>query len=242
MRVIGLPVALLASVACSRAQQPSSSQSAAVSSAAVPVTSALAAAPAASANTGEVIPFRVVTKERIPKEVRVAGTLTKVIVWTDKNGENLAVFSQRTAKSKEGKPLVGDDGPFESGYLAVQHVLLGAPPKVLRELKDKEEGCDADLSVEFRDAALAVTDLDHDGIGELTFAYSLNCASDLSPARLKLAMLENGDKFMLRGSTRVAGGGEPASGGTFVVDSSFKEAPAGFLEHAKASWLKVRAH
>ncbi|MDF2695695.1 MAG: hypothetical protein K0S65_4078 [Labilithrix sp.] len=110
-------------------------------------------------------------------------------------------------------------------------------------MKDKVENCDADLSVAFRDAALEVTDLDSDGLGEITFAYSLNCATDMSPADLKLLTLENGEKYILRGKTRVAAmGTDPATGGEFTIDPSFKSGPPAFLEHAKASWLKVRAH
>jgi hypothetical protein len=46
-----------------------------------------------------------------------------------------------------------------------------------------------------------VTDLDHDGVGEVTFAYLLNCAGDVSPARLKLLVLEDGAKYIIRGSS-----------------------------------------
>ena len=57
-------------------------------------------------------------------------------------------------------------------------------------MKDQTEKCDADMTVELRDAALEVTDLDRDGFGELTFAYALNCTSDMSPATLKLLTIE----------------------------------------------------
>lgn len=86
----------------------------------------------------------------------------------------------------------------------------------------------------FLDGATEVTDLDADGFGELTFAYSLACRSDMSPARLKLLMLENGEKFILRGTTNVPGVG----GGQYTVDASFKAGPPALLEHAKKVWKR----
>ncbi len=226
----------LSVVACSKNDPPPPAAS--------PVASAAASPPAkpsepttTAAQVAAVGPMRNVAAETIPKNVTVAGKLTKAVAWTDKNGDNLAVFSRREASGKKG----GES--FESAYLDVQHVVLGEPPRVLRNVKDKVENCDFDLSVDFRDAALAVTDIDGDGFGELTFAYSLNCASDMSPAELKLLVLENGDKYILRGSTRIPKMGvDPAVGGDYKVDPSFKSAPPAFLEHAKAAWLKVRAY
>jgi hypothetical protein len=59
---------------------------------------------------------------------------------------------------------------------------------------------------------------------------------------LKLLVLENGDKYILRGSTRIADGTSPAVGGSFSIDPSFKDGPPAFLKHAKSGWLKVREH
>lgn len=184
--------------------------------------------------------MKVLSKDDLPKDLKAPrGKIEKVVGFTDKNGDNVVVFSRTSKASK------GEDGVMESAYLEVLHVAgsAGGPSKVLRTVKDQVEKCDADLSVTFRDAALAVTDLDKDGFGELTFAYSLGCASDLSPATLKLLVLENGDKYILRGTTRVPKmGDDPASGGDYQVDASFKDGPPEFLTHAKSSWAKVRAH
>lgn len=195
-----------------------------------PTTSAVSTKPGVSA-------MRVLDKSAIPTTVNVPGTLHKALAWTDSNGENLVVFAKREILKQSA-------GGEDSGYLDVQHVLLGPTPKVLRHVKDQTEGCDADLMVNFRDAALELTDLDKNDIGELTFAYSMSCTSDVSPARLKLLTIENGHKYILRGETvslaAVPGTNAVANGGTYVAD--FGKAPPVFLEHAKASWEKVRAH
>ena len=163
--------------------------------------SATPAAPAPvaekAAGSSGVGAMRVVTKDKLPKGIAAESKVEKAVAWTDKNGENFAVFSRRETTTKtKGETL-------ESGYLDVQHVIASDPPKVLRHVKDQIEKCDGDMLVEFRDAALEVTDLDDDGIGELTFAYALTCTTDMSPAELKLLTIENGDKYILRGWTRI---------------------------------------
>lgn len=230
---------ILISAACSKSEPPAPSVTSAASASVSPTNAAPAtsAARSAGAGNGAVSAMRIVTKDGIPKGIAVESKIEKAVTWTDKNGENFAIFSRRetTKKSK--------DETLESGYLDVKHVVMGEPPKVLRHVKDQVEKCDADMLVEFRDAALELTDLDKDGIGELTFAYALTCASDMTPAELKLLTIENGDKYILRGWTRMeAQGTNKPSGGEFTVDPSFKSGPPAFFEHAKASWLKVRPH
>ncbi len=246
MRVRGLSLVapLLFTLACSKTDPPAPAPSESAAPEAASPSPTLESPDVAPDAAVKVSALRVLTLESVPKNVGVIGKVEKVIGWTDKNGENVAVFSRTSATSNKGKPFVRADGPYESAYLHVLHVVTTEPLRVLREVKDKEEGCDADLSVHFREGANAVTDLDGDGIGELTFAYSLNCASDMSPATLKLLMLENGEKYILRGTTRIAPSGADTApmGGAYHVDASFKDAPPAFLEHAKASWLKVRAH
>jgi len=173
-------------------------------------------------------------KEQIPASVTVNGKLDKAVGWTDKNGENVAVFSIREVPRKGNQ-----EG---SAFLEVQHVIVD-PPRAVRTVKDTVEKCDADMVAEFRHEALEITDLDKDGIGEITFAYAMNCASDMSPAVLKLLTLENGDKYILRGTTRIeAAGPDTLAGGEFVADPSFRKGPPAFFAHAKAAWPKVRPH
>src|SRR5262249_42009319 len=95
--------------------------------------------------------------------------------------------------------------------------------------------CEAHPLLAFQDAALAVTDLDNDGVGEITFAYARACPSE-TPATIKLLMLENGHKYILRGTVR----NEEGRGGDLSVDPPFDNGAPAFLEHAKATWQNVR--
>lgn len=224
--------------ACDKSKDPASGASSASVASASPATS-VAAAPSASVSAAATpaapIVMKTIAKGDIPKDIKFPGKLDKAVGWTDKNGANVVVFSTLAAAGKKN----GEH--FESAYLNVEHVAYpGGTFKSLRSVKDKEETCDADLMAEFRDKALTVTDLDNDGFGEITFAYALRCTSDVSPATLKLLMLENGEKYILRGQSRVDTGPEKV-GGAFKVDPSFNAGPPAFLEHAKKQWSLVKS-
>jgi hypothetical protein len=98
--------------------------------------------------------------------------------------------------------------------------------------------CTAGLAIaKFHEAAFAITDLDKDGIAEVTFAYELSCRNDTRPAIYKLIVLENGVQYMLNGKTRIEAAGVLADpGGNFEPDPAAAKWPRGFLDHAKKLW------
>lgn len=169
--------------------------------------------------------------------MKVTGKLEMAALWTDKNGDNVATFGRRKGKHKD------DDGNESSSeYLTVEHLASsGGVVRTLRTVNDHVQKCDADLVLKVADKSLAVTDLDGDGIGELTFAYRLACVSDVSPVDMKLLVLENGDKYILRGTDHLpATAGAPAAGGGYAIDPSFQKGPPEFLRHAKSVWAAIK--
>ena len=147
--------------------------------------------------------------------------------WSDQNGENLALFGNVGADDKNGSQLW-------------VRVVSGADKKELRLVKDGVEVCEFDTTCAFADGATGVTDLDKDGVSELTFAYRLACRSDVSPSDLKLLVLEGTDKYILRGSSFIDFGDGGAVGGDFKPDPEKAKWPAGFDAHAEKTWAAVR--
>lgn len=139
--------------------------------------------------------------------------------WQDSNGENIVLL---TKKDRE---------------LFVYHYAMDAgEKKLIRKIYDfAEENCPFDLIAEFIEESISVTDLDTDGLGEITFAYKVDCISDVSPVNLKLLILENGEKYIIRGGTTVDVGNEIIKGEK-NIDPSFEKAPASFLKHANKVW------
>jgi hypothetical protein len=164
----------------------------------------------------------------IPPAMKVDGELDTGLRFRDKNGENWLLISYKEPKTK-------DSGA--SRYLYVKHVAVaGDATRELRVVRDKVEDCEYDMLVQVHPDSLEITDLDGDGAGEVTFGYKLACRSDMSPATFKLLVLEEGDKYILRGDTKIGTADIGFDGGDYKVDASFKKGPPEFLEHAKKRW------
>jgi len=173
------------------------------------------------------------TSGALPTGVKkVEGKVLEVVSWTDAAGENRAVFSA-TEKSRSNA-----DGDTEWAKSLFVTVFSGHDGKLaqVRQVKEVAGFCPVDLTNRFLPAATTVTDLDDDGVGELTFVYLTGCRGDVSPVAMKLILLEGSAKFAIRGTTRVDVGGGTFEGGTAKPD--FKKAPAAFLAHAQALWSR----
>lgn len=158
-------------------------------------------------------------------------TVEKAVAWTDEAGENLVVFAS----------LDLEDDDLRSRYLFVTHHVTGEGESTLqREVRDLVEECEFDLFLDYVWEALGVTDLDDDGLGEITFAYKLACTSDVSPPALKLLLLEAGDKYILRGTAQVEFMPDQFEGGGYEEDPSVTQGPAAFRAHLLRTWEQIK--
>ncbi len=172
----------------------------------------------------------------LPAGIRASASLDVAYTFADKNGDNYVLFSSKTVS---GDPAKSRD-PVHAKYIYVDHWVVPAAGKarLVRTVRDMIEDCNLDLTVAFHDAAFGVTDLDGDGIAEITFGYELGCRSDVSPDDYKLLLLENGDKYILRGHTRIDAHDpqQPTAGGDFDPDPASAKWPKAFLSHARELW------
>jgi hypothetical protein len=184
---------------------------------------------ARSGHAGSKLDPSPVTAADLPKGVTVRGEYESGIRFTDKNGTNYLLFSAKRA--------------VQSAVLFVEDWVV-SPKRGTRNLlpvRDFVEDCEmGGVSARFHDAARSVTDLDGDGIAEVTFAYEVSCRSDVSPGTYKLLLLENGRKYILRGETTVDPG-DGIMGGSFTADPDESKWPAAFLKHAKQLWKSTAA-
>jgi hypothetical protein len=165
-------------------------------------------------------------KAKLPGGVKLEGAMDAAMVWTDALGDNAAFATRREVKDKAGTSV----------YLRVQHWADGGSGwKLLREIKDQSERCEFDNVTAFRRASFAVDDADRNGVGELRFAYVVDCVSDVSPQTAKLVVLEGGAKSILRGSTLLIDGDE-VYGGTFTPDPGPAKWKPKLLAGAMTAW------
>ena len=83
----------------------------------------------------------------------------------------------------------------EDGYSLVRMIQDGAA-----------KGCSNPpfgLENEFYENSISITDLNDNGYAEITFMYFMLCASGLTPVPTKLIMLENNEKYAIRGNSYI---------------------------------------
>ena len=93
-----------------------------------------------------------------------------------------------------------------------------------------------DIEANFIQNTFQVTDLNKDGVGEVWLMYIVACRSDVSPADMKIIMYQNGQKFAMRGQTKVEPSKGSFIGGEYKFDKAFNEGPPEFRDFAKKMW------
>jgi hypothetical protein len=104
-------------------------------------------------------------------------------------------------------------------------------------MNDFIQGCELDLTCAFYDDHLSITDLDKNGLAEITMVYALSCKGDVSPNEKKLIMYEGKNKYAIRGEELMIMQ-KDTIGGTMTADTAFSKAPPAFLSFAKEHWKK----
>lgn len=179
--------------------------------------------------------------DKAPAGIEMKFPVTHALGWQDKKGENALVFAQQV-RTEGGKSIQ---------ELQVRHArraAKGSDWETVRDFKELVTGCNGTAIIEVVTSAWEVSDLDKDSVGEATFAYSAGCRiTDQVPLKHKVLMIEDGEKYALRGKSEVyddktiavdAAGNKfgKTIGGDFTADPAFDKAPAGFKAHAEKVW------
>jgi hypothetical protein len=170
---------------------------------------------------------------QLPAEAKFEGAIVMGERWNDLNGENFLILTETESR------LTGTEEEMEeysADLYGYHYVKKDGKLSLLWDIYDFEKDCPFDLLVSHVPRSLTITDLDKNGYAESTFLYRLACRSDVSPSTMKLMMHEKGNKYALRGDTRVDYGPGEIYGGEYTVDQTFEKAPAVFLDYAKKQW------
>lgn len=161
--------------------------------------------------------------------------------------EGVITAAYRTNLSPQQHTLIlSKTGSFRDGDLDIRSARLFATlfaddPDGHQQtwlIQDRVDTCPVDITAEFTDPSVSVSDADGDGEPEFWVSYRLACRGDVSPATLKIIGYEGAQKYALRGTTRLLLA-ESRDGGDFQADPAFERAPK-LLEHASELWMRVR--
>lgn len=200
--------------------------------------------------------------DQVPAGLNFRGTVHGAWQWTDKLGENLLITT--VVPPAPVTPENENEEQVSTVELhAFHYIKTGDSYRLLWMMSDAEKECPFDVSGEFLNDPVVVTDLDNDGVAETTIQYKLACRSDVSPAYMKIIIHEDSVKYSLRGLMWIQASEEERFTvtendmnlekmpkmtdeyealiqrfGRYETEEEFAAAPAGFLAHAKERWKK----
>ncbi|MNV90077.1 hypothetical protein D3C71_1844220 [compost metagenome] len=96
-----------------------------------------------------------------------------------------------------------------------------------------------DLDVDFYNDVSDVSDLNQDGIAELTVASHAFCGGGIEPHDIAIEMREGQASYTITGSSSITPAGEEPIGGEREVSASLKNAPQVLREHMDAVWQQI---
>jgi hypothetical protein len=149
--------------------------------------------------------------------------------WHDAGGENWLVLYE-TGSYVQVQPTM------KSAHLAAilyQKTDSGFVEKW--RLAEEVTNCSEDLSCEFYSNQLSITDLDSNGLAEITMVYLVGCKSDLHAAVKKLVLYEGKEKYTIT-SMLPSSPQKDTIAVPVVADTAFANAPSVFLNYATDYW------
>ena len=202
-----------------------------------------------------------ITAVQLPKTIKFKGKLEEAWQWKDKLGDNILITS--LIKPYRANPSKENSDEHTSELHAFHYIKKDTAYKLLWLLSDAVKNCPFDITLEFINGAISITDLDRDGIAETKVQYKIVCRSDVSPAGMKLIMHEDTVKYALRGFMWLQQGPEhefeitekdvnlenlpkpeeewerySQLAGRYETEKNFKKASPVFLSYARKEWLK----
>ena len=173
--------------------------------------------------------------EGAPSTSEIAGTVDEKqgLRFDDRAGENVIVVSR---ESRTTTPTSDREDAQTTSTLHINHFQRASeqePWRLVTGRQESVENCSFDLTSAVYFGPWSLSDLDEDGMAEVTMAYSTGCRSDVSPISHKVLMIEDGERYSLHGTTTIQGAETPEAP---MADPQFEQAPEAFLDHAKKAW------
>ena len=178
----------------------------------------------------------------IPKTFDFRGTVVEALHWTDAHGENILIqtvtghFTWKEYDKNLTDYTLQDKSELYA-YL-FQKKNSGEDYKIKWRVYDYTECYGVDWFTGFTLKATTITDLDNDGITEITMPYVSICRGGMDPGTMKMIMYEGTRKYALRGSTMICGGDNPY-GGEFTASENLKSNET-FMDFLTKHWKRNR--
>lgn len=177
--------------------------------------------------------------DEIPKYLEFRGTVVEALKWTDSLGENILIqsvtghFNWKDYEKDSAEYMIQDKSELYA-YLFTKE---NSENKFERKWKiyDFTECFGVDWFTGFVPKATTITDLNNDGITEISIPYVSICRGGMDPGIMKIIMYENKTKYALRGSTMLMCDSSNPYGGEYTESDNLKKTPV-FRKFLNEHW------
>lgn len=169
-------------------------------------------------NSDKTMNIEVVKYDDIPKYLDFRGTIVECLKWTDGLGDNLLI------QSLTGY-FIGNEE--EDKWEIYAYLFRKEKEKTIYKpvwrIYDYNECFGVDWYAGFIPAATTITDVNHNGIAEISMPYVLICRGGMDPGTMKIIMYEGDTKYAIRGKTMIYCGGEYPYGGNYELSDNLEK-------------------
>lgn len=177
-------------------------------------------------NSEKSIQIDTISYDEIPKYLEFRGTIVEALKWTDSLGENIliqTVTGQFFWKDydKDSTEYMLQDKSELYAYLFIKKKGENTFNRIWK-VYDYNECFGVDWFTGFIPKATTITDIDNDGISEISMPYVLICRGGMDPGTMKIIMYEGNTKYALRGSTMLFCKGDHPYGGEYKSSDNLR--------------------
>ena len=190
-------------------------------------------------NSDKSIKVDTLSYDDIPKTIDFRGTVVETLRWSDSNGENILI--QTVTGHFTWKDYDKDSTNYMIQDKSELYAYLFQKKNSEKEFKrkwrvyDYTECFGVDWFTGFIPKATTITDLDDDGVTEVSLPYVSICHGGMDPGVMKIIMYEDSTKYALRGSSMVMCKSEHQYGGEYKPSKNLKSNKL-FMDFLKKHW------
>ncbi len=177
-------------------------------------------------NSSQSITIDTLYYDEIPKYLDFRGSVVEALKWKDNDGEHILIqtvtghFVWKDYEKGSTDYMLQDKAEIYA-YLFTQKKGEKKYRKTWK-IYDYNECFGVDWFAGFIPKATTITDIDNDGIAEISIPYVLICRGGMDPGTMKIILYEGNTKYAMRGSTMICKGDHPY-GGEYKPSDNLKD-------------------
>lgn len=124
----------------------------------------------------------------LPKGIIYEGKIKNAVCWADISGDNITILTETGIH--QNKKIVHELDGGDAEIFAYNFKITKDSAIQAWRVHDFIYDCPVDIEARFIKNTFQITDLNHDGIGEIWMMYKTSCGGDVSPSDMKIIMYQ----------------------------------------------------